>query len=286
VKPLLLLTGGTGTVGQLLLADLRRDYRLRITSQTAPKPCVINAVDDLVIGDLQDESFARHCVDGSDVVIHLAANASPAASTGEAMGNVDMAAKLFDAATEARVACMVVASSVHASGLDYRDGAAGINPLDVPRPCCPYGASKIAVEALARLHQHAADNSVSCLRLGLTGWPLIEQQYAQTWLSTADLIRLVRAAVNRPSGFGIYNGVSVDSATRWDTDNAREDLGWTPQDRWRVDVDQLPLAPSCPCKMFSVPATAPFVTGIKAYQPHHTEPDPALPDATTRNSEK
>jgi uronate dehydrogenase len=257
VKPRLLLTGGWGTVGQLLQAGLRRDYRLRITDRTAPPSGPpsgsVYAEDELLVGDLLDPAFARACVRTSDVVIHLAANASPTASATEVMGNVAMGNNVFKAAAEYKVERMVIASSVHASGLDYRDGSQGISPLNTPRPCCPYGAGKVAIEALAREHHEAVGGAVSCLRLGLTGWPLREQQYAQTWLSTADLLRLVLAALDRPLGFGIYNGVSLDSATRWDTGNALADLGWQPQDRWQVDVDRLPLASDCPCQMFSVP---------------------------------
>lgn len=253
MKPRLLLTGGTGTVGQLLLADLRREYRLRITAQTAPPSGVIEPEDELLVGDLLDPAFARACVRGSAVVIHLAANASPAASPTEVMANVSMGNNMFKAAAEYKVERLVLASSVHANGLDYRDGSQGISTLNTPRPCCPYGAGKVAIEALAREHHEAVGGAVSCLRLGLTGWPLREQQYAQTWLSTADLLRLLHAALDRPPGFGIYNGVSLDSATRWDTGNALADLGWQPQDRWQVDVDHLPLASDCPCQLFSVP---------------------------------
>lgn len=260
MKPLLLLTGGIGTVGQLLLPELRRDYRLRITTQTMPDALssVVDADDELLVGDLLEARFAKRCVQQSDVVIHLAANASPAASAGKALRNVDMAAKILDAAAIEGVGRLVMASSVHASGLDYRDGLAGISPLNAPRPCCPYGAGKVAIEALARLHQAKLGNAVACLRLGLTGWPLLERQYALTWLSPADLIRIVHAALARPSGFGIYNAVSADSANRWDVTNAREDLGWTPQDPWPVDVDMLPLAPACPCQLFRNPAAGPL----------------------------
>lgn len=254
MKPLLLLTGGTGTVGQLLLAGLRRDYRLRIVAESQPPSDIIDGSDELLMGDLREAAFASRCVDGSDVVIHLAANASPTASVPAVMGNVRMAANLFEAATAAGVKRMVVASSVHASGLDFRDGMDEINPLGAARPCCPYGVSKVAVEALARLHQATTGGAVSCLRLGLTGWPLVERQYAHTWLSTGDLIRLVNAALARISGFGIYNAVSADSATRWDVSNAQAELSWAPRDRWLVTVDQLPAATACPCKLFSIPA--------------------------------
>ncbi|WP_425860176.1 NAD-dependent epimerase/dehydratase family protein [Arthrobacter sp. TWP1-1] len=257
MKRRLLLTGGLGTVGQLLQAELRRDYHLRITDRTAPPSGSpsgsVFAEDELLVGDLLDPAFARACVRRSDVVIHLAANASPTASATEARGNVVMAENVFKAAAEYKVERLVIASSVHANGLEYRDGSQGISPLNTSRPCCPYGAGKVAIEALAREHHEAVGGAVSCLRLGLTGWPLTEQQYAQTWLSAADLLRLVQAALDRPPGFGIYNAVSLDSATRWDTSNALSDLGWQPQDRWQVDVDRLPPAAACPCQMFSVP---------------------------------
>ncbi len=254
MKPLLLLTGGTGTVGRLLLHALRNSYRLRLAADAAPQPGIADACDELLVGDLRGAAFARRCVEGSDVVIHLAANASPAASLEEAMGNVGMAANLFDAAAVSGVGRLVVASSVHASGLDYRDGVEGISPLAAARPCCPYGVGKVAVEALARLHQAASGGAVSCLRLGLVGWPLVERQYALTWLSSGDLVRLVAAALDRGPGFGIYNAVSADSATRWDLGNARADLGWVPQDRWQVAVDRLPEATACTCLMFGAPA--------------------------------
>lgn len=247
----ILLTGGTGVVGRLLIPQLRRHYRLRIVGQTPPAPDLLQQDDEFLAGDLRDAAFAQRCVAGSDAVIHLAANASPAASAGEALCNVDMAATLFDAAVAAGVSKMVVASSVHATGLDYRDGSRAISTHNAPRPCCPYGVSKVAVEALARLHQKRMGGAVSCLRLGLTGWPLRERQYALTWLSANDLNSLVAAALARPAGFGIYHAVSADAAAVWDVGNAREDLNWEPRDSWPVEVQALPLAQSCPCLLFT-----------------------------------
>ncbi|MFQ4149297.1 NAD(P)-dependent oxidoreductase [Arthrobacter sp. LAPM80] len=255
MKPLLLLSGGNGTVGRLLLGHLRRDYRLRVTTRTAldPRPSIFGAEDELMVGDLADSDFCRSAVDGCHAIVHLAANASPAASVGEALGNVTMMENLFFAARDNSIQHIVVASSVHATGLDYRDGVQHIDPAMAPRPCCPYGASKIAIEALSRLHQDSQANAVSCLRLGLTGWPLNERQFAETWLSTGDLRALIDAALTRSPGFGIYHAVSVDSAARWNTENALEDLGWSPRDRWEVDPSLLPLATSSTCQLFHIP---------------------------------
>lgn len=252
MKPLMLITGGTGMVGQVLLASLRTEYRLRISGLVESDTQVLSPDDELLLGDLKAPQFAQACADGVDAIIHLASNASPACSVGEAMGNVEMADAILSAAAIQGIPKIVIASSVHASGLDYADDKYGISTQDSPRPCCAYGASKVAIESLARLHQIEQGNSVSCLRLGLTGWPLTQQQYAHTWLSNADLFRLVGAALTRDRGFGVYNAVSLDSATRWDLENALNDLGWSPQDRWPVDVQSLPLATSCPCKMFTV----------------------------------
>lgn len=252
MKPLLLLTGGNGTVGRLLLDHLRRSYRIRITTRSPldPRPSIFATEDELLVGDLADSDFCRVAVDGCNAIVHLAANASPASSVGEALVNIAMTDHLLSAAMDNNVQHIVIASSVHATGLDYRDGVSTIDPTKAPRPCCPYGASKIAIEALSRLHQDSQGNAVSCLRLGLTGWPLIEQQFAHTWFSTADLRSLVDASLNRSPGFGIYHAVSLDSAQRWNTENALADLGWAPHDRWEVDPAQLPLATSSACQLF------------------------------------
>lgn len=260
MKPLLLLTGGNGTVGRLLVKHLRSSHRIRITTRSAldSRSSILVEEDEVLVGDLADADFCQSAVDGCNAIVHLAANASPASSVGEALANIIMTSNLLTAAQENSVQRIVIASSVHATGLDYRDGVSNIDPDRTPRPCCPYGAGKIAIEALARLHQDSQGNAVSCLRLGLTGWPLNERQFAETWFSTGDLRTLIDAALNRHPGFGIYHAVSVDSQMRWNTRNAREDLGWSPRDRWGVDPAQVPLATHSPCQIFHTPLTPTF----------------------------
>ena len=64
MKPLLLLTGGTGMVGAILLPELRRSYRIRISAHTPPPPGTITADDELLVGDLRDATewpLPLHC---------------------------------------------------------------------------------------------------------------------------------------------------------------------------------------------------------------------------------
>ena len=43
-----------------------------------------------------------------------------------------------------------------------------MDPAWEPRPCCPYGLSKVVVEALGRLHAELTGAFVVCLRPGAT----------------------------------------------------------------------------------------------------------------------
>jgi len=64
------------------------------------------------------------------------------------------------------------------------------------------------------------------------------RRYAATWLSHADLARLVDACLRSEHiAFGVYYGVSDNPFRFWTLDNARSDLGYWPQDA--ADADGL-----------------------------------------------
>jgi nucleoside-diphosphate-sugar epimerase len=234
------VTGGLGRVGTVLRPALPPDTRLVDLRPGAEQL------------DLSDPDQAAEAVRGADAVVHLAATPSPGQDWITAYrGNVALTEVLLRACGD-RVPRIVLASSVHAMGLYHRSGAAMISPEWTPWPCCAYGVSKVAVERLGRRHAKRYGVSVICLRLGSTGYPLLEQRYADLLLSDRDARQLVLASLTADVRFGVYFGVSANTPARWDIANARAELGYQPVDDSAVlDIhdDQPYEFPNC--RMFS-----------------------------------
>ena len=80
----------------------------------------------------------------------------------------------------------------------------------------------------------------TCVRIGTVNAadrPSRPRHFA-TLLTHADLVRLVRAAIEAPEDlrYGVFYGVSNNTWRFWDLDAARESLGYVPEDdaeRWR-----------------------------------------------------
>jgi uronate dehydrogenase len=215
---MLIVTGGLGRVATVLRPALPPDTRL-IDLQPGAEQL-----------DLSDPHQAAEAVRGADAVLHLAASPSPGQDWSTAYrGNVALTEVLLRACG-GRVPRIVLASSVHAMGLYHRSGRELISPEWTPWPCCAYGSSKVAVENLGRRHADRYGVSVICLRLGPTGYPLLEQRYANMQLSDRDARQLVLAALTADVQFGVYFGVSANTPARWDITNARAELGYQPVD--------------------------------------------------------
>jgi nucleoside-diphosphate-sugar epimerase len=233
---MLVVTGGLGRVATVLRPVLPPDTRL------------IDLRPGAAQLDLSDPRQAAKAVRGADAVLHLAATVSPGQDWNTAYwGNVTLTEVLLRAC-EGRVPRIVLASSVHAMGLYHRSGRELISPEWTPRPCCAYGASKAAVEELGRRHAERYHVSVICLRLGSTGYPLLEQRYANMWLSDQDAGKLVLAALTADVEFGVYFGTSANTPARWDIANARAELGYRPVDDsavYDIPEDQPYEFPNC-----------------------------------------
>jgi hypothetical protein len=215
---MLVMTGGLGRVATVLRPALPPDTRL-VDRQPGAEQL-----------DLSDPDQAAEAVRGADAVLHLAANPSPRQDWSTAhRENVAVTEVLLSACGD-RVPRIVLASSVHAMGLYHRSSRELISPEWTPQPCCAYGKSKVAVEELGRQHAERYDVSVICLRLGSTGYPLLERRYADMQLFDRDARHLVVAALTADVRFGVYFGVSANTPARWDIGNARADLGYRPVD--------------------------------------------------------
>jgi nucleoside-diphosphate-sugar epimerase len=232
------VTGGTGTVGELL--------RARITSRF---DCRFLSHED---ADVTDLAALERVFAGADAVVHLAANASVAATFEDLVGpNLVGAYNTFEAARRSGVRRVVFASSNHVMGMYQWDAHRFADPArpeavvanDPVRPDSLYGATKAWGEALGRMYAERHGLSVVCLRIG---WvtaddrrppargmrhepPDVAVRGQQMWLSHRDCASLVEAALTADVAFAIVHGVS-DNVGRWFSLEEAALIGWTPVD--------------------------------------------------------
>jgi len=254
-----LITGAEGNIGSRLRRNLADRYALRALTRGPVEGL------DSTAADIADLESILPAFNGVDAVIHLAASATVDAEWRDVLhNNIEGLYNVFEASRRAGVRQVVFASSNHAVGGYEADGVPSLYRrssgvmvgVDAPlRPDSLYGVSKAFGEAMGRYFSEKFGLKVYCLRIGSvladddprsesitrgTGpfWlPSMSaedrlRRYAATWLSHADLARLVDACLRAEQiNFGIYYGVSDNPYRFWTLDNARADLGYWPEDR-------------------------------------------------------
>ncbi len=228
-----LMTGAHGTIGTVLRPALREGLdELRLSDLHEPEG--LQPPETFVAADLTDAAAVQAAVDGVDAVIHLGAVPNEAPFERIAGPNLHGVFHVFEACRRAGVQRVVFASSNHATGM-YPVG----EPLDVDQPPWPdglYGASKVYGEALGRMFCERFGLSVVCLRIGSFRPRPTERRELATWLSHADGVRLVRAALTADVGFAIVYGASANTRRWWPPDRL---IGFEPQDDAEVFADEL-----------------------------------------------
>lgn len=245
-----LVTGAAGLIGGILRRELADRYDLSALDATRSRGLLRTDMRKL---DSILEAFARQ-----DVVVDLAADPSPEAPWKTVYEN-NLAAtyNAFEASRRSGVRRLVFASSNHVTGLYEHDhpysaivkGEYGrLDPTAIPlidaaapiRPDGLYAIGKAFGEALGRYYAEEHGLSVVCLRIGTVNTanrPQSARQFA-TLLTHADLVRLVRSAIEAPESvrFAVVYGVSNNTWRFWDLEEARETLGYVPEDdaeSWR-----------------------------------------------------
>ena len=228
-----LITGAAGRIGRTLRAGLKDRCDLRLMDR---KPIDEAEVDDVHVGDVADVEWMAAVCQGVDAVVHLAGDPSTGAPWESVLEvNIKGTYGAYEGARRAGAQRLVFASSNHATGFYEQEGVYTTPEMPV-RPDSLYGVSKSFGEDLARFYVDQYGMKAYCLRIGsFQPDSAVESRQSDrilsTWLSYRDTVQLVWRCLQVESvDFGIYYGISGNERAYWDTENARRDLGYAPED--------------------------------------------------------
>ena len=241
--------------GQLLPA-LREAYDLRLVDvrDTDRDGQVVEGVELVDLLE-SDDSSLHELFAGVDTVVHCG-YARPAGEPtyADERRNLDMTARVYEAARTAGVRRVVVASTNQASRWYEQPWAKGridrIGPEDYPRPDNFYGWAKVAYESLGFLYACGSlGRPVEVVQIRIVVPREIDaadfadrplQRYLRDiagYVSERDLQQLFVRSIEAESvddsygvPFQIFYGVSGNARTFWSITNAREVIGYDPVD--------------------------------------------------------
>lgn len=241
-RPTVVLSGAAGRIGTYLRRTdgglAARGWRLHLLDVAEPDD--VGPDEAVSTADLTDED-CRDVLDaamaGADAVVHLAGIPQEDSWTRIRRANIDATYRVLEAARRAGVRRVVLAGSNHAVGYLPTDRVARTE--DAPRPDTFYGVSKAAMEALGSLYTDKYGLEVVTLRIGLCADRPLTTFDLGIWLSPADSVRLVDAALRGPvTGPTVAFGISANTRAWWDLTSARA-LGYAPRDDAEVFADDV-----------------------------------------------
>ena len=168
----ILVTGGCGFIGTNLvkyLSDAGYTIRVLDNLSSGNRETLFAAVDtfeapNLIIGDIRDRDLVRKIVREADTIIHLAAHISVVESLQKPDAcwdiNVTGTFELLEACRIYKIKKFIFASSNAVLG----EQPPPADEKKVPIPISPYGASKLAGEALCSAYHNSYGLNTTCLR--------------------------------------------------------------------------------------------------------------------------
>jgi nucleoside-diphosphate-sugar epimerase len=250
-----LITGAAGVVGTVLWEGLAGDHSLSGLDRRRAQSSGIRRANVL-----RPKSLARS-FERVDTVIDLATGTSVDLPWNQVWADCEGRVNVLEAAKASGVRRYIFASSNHVTGMyelesPYAEIVAGsygeldpratplIGSRSPPRPDGPYAVGKVLGETASRYYAERYGLSCICLRIGTVNRedrPLQPRHFA-TLLSHSDLVRIADCAIRAPRElrYGVYYGVSANTWRFWDIANAREELGYVPQDdaeRFRSEAE-------------------------------------------------
>lgn len=235
-KKKVLVTGAAGRIGQVMVDGLHDRYDLRVLYNRTVLDQRYN--EEVMVANITDLEKMEEAVDGMDAVVHLAGNPSGGASFEDTVeANIIGTYSIYEACKRKGVKRVIFASTNHVTGMYEKKGPI-YTTWEMPvRPDSYYGASKAYGEALGRYYWDEYGLSVICHRIG-SFQPVSSVQNRKsdrilsTWLSYKDTVQLTWRSIEASDeiGFAIYFGISGNTRAYWDIQNAREEIGYDPED--------------------------------------------------------
>ncbi len=231
-----LVTGAAGRIGSYYTGHAPGHHHRRLLVRTKDdRSHKLEAFGEIVTGTLDDCAALEKACAGIDTVLHLAGNPRPDAGWDELLeANIKGTRNVLAAAKTAGCRRVVLASSIHAVSGYSADvqvrTAEPVNPGDL------YGVSKCFAEALGRYYAEKEGLSVIALRIGAFQSMETARKEDSLWMmdcfvSRRDLHSLIVKCIDDTRlRFAIFHGVSDNRFKRLDISDARELLGYQPQD--------------------------------------------------------
>jgi uronate dehydrogenase len=239
-----LVTGSAGAIGQPVCRELeRRGHQVRGLDRI-PTP----GVSDHVVTDTVDRERVRAAVLGMDAVVHLAAEPNDADFSQLVGPNVVGLFHVMDAARQAGVGRVVLASSIQVLG--RRGDASRPARVDEASPGNHYALTKLWAEQMGEMYVRRFAMSVIAVRIAwmvrnpAEARTMFERPRPNLYLSAHDAGRFFALAVEaREIGFAVLYAASLGGEELFDMEPARRLIGYQAEDRWPRGLDfELPDA--------------------------------------------
>src|SRR5690606_9618342 len=191
------VTGAAATIGRVGVGSLSAGGHEVVGFDRASPPDGVDVVwhlGDCTDPDAVESVFAAQPL---DAVVHLAGHPDELDLPGSLTSHVVTTAALLDAMVAHRVTRFVYASSNHAVGRTPRTDLVDVAAR--PRPDTFYGVGKVAAEAVMSLYADRYGVDAVACRIGSFLPEPLARRHLATWLSPADCVRMVVAALETPS---------------------------------------------------------------------------------------
>jgi uronate dehydrogenase len=185
--------------------------------------------EEVVTASVTDLPAIRDACSEVDAVIHLGGLSVEGPWADILEININGTYTVLEAARQAGVKRVILASSNHAVGF-YKLADAPVPDYEFPRPDTYYGVSKVAMEALGSMYHDRYGLDVIAIRIGACFERPIDERMLGIWLSPDDCARLLEASISVPEpGFRVVFGVSANTRGVLSLTEAKS-LGYEPGD--------------------------------------------------------